>query len=376
MEADKKRIVEEVLKLEALALAEKTAELRVRRIATWDTPEIEYAYQNLETLSTMAFFFVEATDNVEIWTKMALNILSYFDTCITCFPSYALDNANFYCDYLAEKGLDMLQIGSVAYDSAGHVVVVKMYTKSDTSSKKRSLSEKKSYWCWWRDASQYEVATLLELSEKYDDEDDDIYSKYVYPEFYDMMISQRTKQWDGTPRKKNYSKASFKSEKQNYKIPMCQLGFWDVSTGHITDKGKMLLEIARRNGDSSKIYLNYLSKILLLDGKHLDLIKDVEDFQKKCPEIIPESSAEFFVLFDDYMETKNSIGTRKPSAVKTGAKKAYVRDEPKLWNKLGIIIPSGKGRYYWQYEGIKFNWQKINEILLSTGAEEKNDEKI
>jgi len=304
MEIDKKRIVEEVLKLEALALAEKTEELRVRRIATWDTPEIEYAYQNLETLSTMAFLFTDVKDDVEIWTRMALNVLSYYDACITCFPSNALDNANFYCDYLAEKGLDTLQIGSVAYDAAGHVIVVKMYTKADTSSKRRSQSEKKSYWCWWRDASQYEVATLLELSEKYDEEDDDIYSKYVYPEFYDMMISQRTKQWDGTPRKKNYSKASFKSEKQNYKIPMCQLGFWDVPTGHITDKGKVLLEVARRNGDGSRIYLNYLSKILLLDGKHLDLIKDVEDFQKKCPEIIPESSAEFFVLFDDYMETK------------------------------------------------------------------------
>lgn len=73
------------------------------------------------------------------------------------------------------------------------------------------------------------------------------------------------------------------------------------------------------------------------------------------------------------METKNSIGTRKPTAVKTGAKKAYVRDEPKLWNKLGIIIPSGKNRYYWPFKGIKFNWQKINEILMSTGSQEDKD---
>lgn len=374
MEMVKKQIVEEVLKLEALALAEKTQELRVRRIATWDTPEVEYAYQNIDTKDTLAFLFPNLLMGADEWVREALSVLSNFDSCITCFPSAVLGDANYYCDYLVDKGLDSLQIGCVAYDAVGHIVVIKMYVQSDTSSKQRSVSERKSYWCWWRDASHYEVATLLALSEKYDKEEDDIYTKYVYPEFFDMMINRQTKQWDGTPRNKNYSKASFKSEKQNYKIPMCQLGFWDAETGHITEKGKAVLEVAKRNGDGSGVYLSYLSKILLLDGKHLDLIKDLEDFQKKCPEVIPESSAEFFILFDDYMETKNAIGTRKPTAVKTGAKKAYVRDEPKLWNKLGIIVPSGKGRYYWPYEGIKFNWQKINEILMSTGTEENSNE--
>ncbi len=172
----------------------------------------------------------------------------------------------------------------------------------------------------------------MELSEKYDDDDGDIYTKKVYPEFYNMMINQETQQWDGTPRKKNYSQASFKSEKQNYKIPMCQLGLWEAEQGHIMQKGRAMLEVARRNGAGSNVFLAYLSKIILLDGKHLDLIKDLDEFQKNSPEEIPESSSDFFILFDNYMENKNSIGTRKPSAVTTGAKRSYVRDEPKLWN--------------------------------------------
>lgn len=371
---DKKLVVQEILKTEALAKAEEAEELRVRRIATWDTPQIEYAYQNVENLDTLAFFFPEVTKTEDDWIKETLDTLSYYDSCIVCFPSDALNEANYYCDSLVEKEIQMLQIGTVAYDMAGHVIVLRMYSKSDTKTKKRSQTEQKSYWCWWRDASHFEVATLLELSDKYDDLDEDIYTNKVYPEFYEMMISEQTKQWDGTPRHKNYSKASFKAEKQNYKIPMCQLGFWDVPTGHLTDKGRLLLEVERRNGDSSRIFFSYLAKIILLDGKHLDLIKDLDEFQKNCAEYIPESSADFFVLFDDYMETKNSIGTRKPSAVKTGAKKAYVRDEPKLWNKLGIIIPSGKGRYYWPFKGLKFDWPKINEILLTTGIQEDKDE--
>lgn len=366
MSFDQKTIIENILKTEELARAEKTDELHIRRIATWDTPTIEYAYQNMESMNTIAFIFPDIAEDVNEWVKWGLDMLSHYDSCIACFHSAFLSEANLYCDCLVEKGLESLQIGVVVYDKKDNIMVVRMYILSDTSSKKRSKGEKKSYWCWWRDASQYEVVTLLELSEKYDNVDEDIYTKKVYPEFYDMMINQQTKQWDGTPRKKNYSIASFKAEKQNYKIPMCQLGLWETSTGHITSKGRALLEVARKNGDDSNRYLSYLSKLLLLDGKHLDLIKDLDDFQKSCSEIIPESSVEYFILFDNYMETKGSIGTRKPTAVKTGAKKAYVRDEPKLWNKLGLIVSSGKGRYYWPFVGIKFNWSKINEVLIST----------
>ena len=371
MDLNQKSIAEAIMQTESIAKAEKAEELHYRRIATWDTPDIEYAYQIIESLRTIAFIFLDKNGDATEWIKQGLDALSHYDSCIACFASEALNEANYFCDLLVEKSLDSLQIGIVAYDNSEHFAIIKMYTRSDNTSKKRSKAEKKSYWCWWRDASHYEIATLLELSDKYDSIDDDIYSKKVYPEFYDMMINQETKQWDGSPRHKNYSKASYKSEKQNYKIPMCQLGLWEAETGHITPKGRVLLEVIRSNGDNSQRYINYLSKLILLDGKHLDLIKDLDDFQKNCPEIIPESSEEYFIAFDNYMETKGSIGTRKPSAVKTGAKKAYVRDEPKLWNKLGLVVPSGKGRYYWPFTGIKFNWSRINEILMST---EKNME--
>lgn len=360
-----KTIVEGVLKSDEFVKAEKIDELKLKRLKTTETPTIEYAYQNAESMRTTAFLFPNLDEDENEWVKKSLDVLSHFDSCIVCFPAELLPDATLYCDCITDKGLASLHIGVAIYDKNGKSLFIREYTLSDTSRNKRSEGEQKSYWCWWRDASQYEVATLLELSDKYDSQDGDIYTNKVYPEFYDMMINQQTKQWDGKPRNKRYSVASFKAEKQNYKIPMCQLGLWEVSTGHITTKGRALLEVIRKNGDNSQRYLAYLSKLILLDGKHLELIKDLDDFQKNWPEIIPETSSEYFVLFDYYMENKGSIGTRKPSAVKTGAKKSYVRDEPKLWNKLGLIVLSGKGRYYWPFKGIKFNWPRINEILFS-----------
>lgn len=362
---DKKSITEEILGTKDLANSEKVDELRLRRIATWETPFIEYAYQNVSNNNTIAFYYPDTMQGSGICIKRVLEALSRYDVCIVAFSATNLLEANEFCDDLDTKGLATLQIGVVVYDKNGKTLFIRQYVLSDTSSKKRSKSERKSYWCWWRDASQYEIAQLLRLSKEYDDLDGDIYTQKVYPIFYDLMINQKTKQWDGSPRKKNYSLASFKAEKQNYKIPMCQLGLWDTATGHITPKGNGLLDIIDRYGDGSGQYLDYLSKLLLIEGKHLDLIKDVDDFQHNCSELMPENSSDYFLIFDNYMEEKGSIGTRKPSAVTTGGKHSYIRDEPKLWNKLGLIISSGKGRYYWPFVGIKINWPRINEILLS-----------
>ena len=294
-----------------------------------------------------------------------IKALNSFDAVIVAFDVKSMTAADFFVQTLKKDRLLKLPIGVVIYDANGRTVVLQQFEVPKNTSIQRTVKEQKSYWCWWRDSSHYEVATLLELSYKYDDESGDIYSEKVYPEFFELMIEGKTRMWDGSPRKKIYSAASYKSEKQNYKIPMCQLGLWETETGHITDKGLTLLDVIRTYGSDSKEYFDCLAKLILIDGKHLDLVKDLDDFQKTSPELIPESSSEFFVLFDEYMMGKNSIGTRKPTAVKTGAKRSYVRDEPKLWNKLGIIKLQGSSRYYKPFIGIEFDWDRINEILLS-----------
>ena len=337
----------------------------LRRIATWYMKLVNYAYQDSETKKTVALLFRNDYDDNDTMLENAIKTLKDFDSLVCAFDLKSLNEANIFSEAIKSNHLERLSIGIVVYDVNNKISILQSYTLSRNVALKRTVKEQKSYWCWWRDGSQYEVADLLELSFKYDGEDGDIYSTRVYPEFFNMMISGKTKKWDGSARQKNYSPSSYKAEKQNYKIPMCQLGLWEVDTGHITDKGLTLLDVIRTYGADSNEYFDCLAKIILLDGKHLDLIKDLETFQKTKPEIIPESSTEFFILFDEFMMDKNSIGTRKPSAIKTGAKKAYVRDEPKLWNKLGIIRAQSPSRYYKPFKGIEFNWERINKILLS-----------
>lgn len=336
-----------------------------RRIATWNTSYVDYAFQDTVSQRNVALIFVNQFESVDDIKSKAIIVLNSFDSTLICFSSELINEANIFVDYLDDESLTVLPIGIAVYDNKLKCKIIKQIRFNKDRIIKRSSNEQKSYWCWWRDSSHFEVAALLKLSICYDDKQGDIYSEYVYPEFYNMMIDGKTKKWDGTPRKKSFSTSCYSAEKQNYKIPMCQLGLWDAKTGHITIKGRKLYSVVEKYGEESKEFFFSLAKMILVDGKHLDLIKDLDEFQKSCPELIPETSAEFFVMFDDYMLKKNSMGTRKPTAVTTGAKKAYVRDEPKLWNKLGIMKMQSSFRYFKPFKGIEFDWNKINEILLS-----------
>ena len=222
----------------------------------------------------------------------------------------------------------------------------------------------KTFWCWWRDLSHYELFDLLNLSFLYSENSGDIYTQYIYPEFYNMMVSGKTKQWDGTPRKKTASAASMKSEKQNYNIPLVQLDLWSRGEGRLTQAGYELLEIGKMYGPDSKKFLDRLGYLILVDGKHLELINSVNTFQKSSASI-PTKSSDYVVELEKYLTDNGSIGKRKPTAVTTGKKISYIRDEPKLWNKLGLVELKSKSSYFFPNEGYHFDWERITDILVN-----------
>lgn len=219
-----------------------------------------------------------------------------------------------------------------------------------------------TYWCWWRDMSQYEVFTLLNLLDKYSDNPGDIYSQFVWSEFWDLMINQKTKNWEGNPRDKKNSPATFKSEKQNYKIPLVQLGLIEPSEGRLTVEGYKLLSIGKIYGVNSSLFLDYLTKLVLIEGKHLILIQDLETFKDEAKAGNLTDQEVFRLSFEQYLSDNNSIGSRKPGRVTTGKKVSYIRDEPKLWNKLGLLKTKNT-RYFIQGRGYDFNWKRITDIL-------------
>lgn len=220
-----------------------------------------------------------------------------------------------------------------------------------------------TYWCWWRDMSNFEVYDLLKLAYRYRDEPGDIYTTSIWPAFSKQLKKNATKTWEGIYRNKTLTEATLKAEKQNYKIPLFQLGLISQGSGRITNTGIRLMFFGDLYGPDSQTFRDYLAQLLLVEGRYLELLKDLDRFQKENFDHIGDTAPDLYLHFEDYLEAKGSIGPRKPSAKTTGAKATYIRDETKICNKLGLIESKGN-RYFIPNEGIHINWERITDLVL------------
>ena len=124
-----------------------------------------------------------------------------------------------------------------------------------------------------------------------------------------------------------------------------------------------MLEIGKKFGPDSKRFIDKLAYLVLVNGRHLDLINLVDKFQKLTT--VSQTSEEHTVALETFLSDNGCIGKRKPTAVKTGAKNSYMRDEMKLWNKFGLLYTNNKRSYFFPEEGYKFNWERITDVLIS-----------
>ena len=71
---------------------------------------------------------------------------------------------------------------------------------------------------------------------------------------------------------------------------------------------------------------------------------------------------------DDYLLALEkelvSEGVIRPP--KGHSKPAYIRDEPKLWNKLELLRRKTDTRYFWPGTGLMFDWRRITGVLAGT----------
>lgn len=343
----------------------------ITRVGDWDWPRPDYVCYDEELRASYALEFKPPFQTKREYLTGFGQSIAYLQKHLysgLIVPFVADDGfriADFICDSMKSSELVNLHSSLYAYDyESENIFLLKPITNQRTDkSIITKYDSEKTFWCWWRDISHYELYDLLNLSFLFSEKEGDIYSEYIYPTFYQMMVDKRTKQWNGLPRNKKGSEASKKSEKQNYKIPLVQLELWSRSEGRLTSLGLELLELGKKYGPNSKRFLNRLSFLLLVNGRHLDLINLVDDFQKIST--VSNSSKDYTVALENFLSDNGCIGKRKPNAKTTNAKNSYMRDEMKLWNKLGLLYARNNTSYFFPGEGYKFNWKKITDILIS-----------
>lgn len=340
------------------------------RTGDWDWPRPDYVCYDETLKATYALEFKPPFQSKREYLTGLGQSLAYLQKHMysgLIVPFVADDGfriADFIADTLKSPEFDTVATSLYAYDyNTTAIDILRPITSlRDEISIKIKAVDDKTFWCWWRDLSHYELYDLLNLSFIFNDQSGDIYTDHIYPTFYKMMVDKKTKQWNGTPRSKGGKKASMKAEKQNYRIPLVQLELWSRSEGRLTDLGFELLEIGKRFGPDSKKFIDKLAYLVLVNGRHLDLINLVDKFQKVNS--IASTSEEHALALEKFLSDNGCIGKRKPTAVKTGAKNSYMRDEMKLWNKFGLLYLHNKRSYFSPGEGYKFNWERITDVLI------------
>jgi hypothetical protein len=137
---------------------------------------------------------------------------------------------------------------------------------------------------------------------------------------------------------------------------------------YLTDTGFELHRIGKLYGSTSQVFLNKLAKVVLIEGKHLDLIIEISNLQKKIIRDIksgsltvpPSSSENKFVrkeIGNDFYN--NGKLKTNPST----SSKPFLSPELQLWNGLGLVEKVSTS-YYTAGTGFNFNWDKITDILI------------
>jgi hypothetical protein len=214
----------------------------------------------------------------------------------------------------------------------------------------------RAFWAYWRDLSNfdlYEILRIIDLTDKPSFDGS-------FGQFWKEFASKgRARTWEGVPKKKKTLNApSQTAERLNVFLAMRHTGLLGPD-GRLTSEGLELLRVGKVYGADSVAFMNLLARLILIEGRHLDLIFWVEEQTRAIEPKDKQSSNEYVSALDKELVARGVIPPRK-----TGAKKAhFLRDEPKLWNKLGLLKRDHSTQYFHYEYGFVFDWRNIISVI-------------
>ncbi len=212
---------------------------------------------------------------------------------------------------------------------------------------------RKVFWGYWRDLSSHDLLTILNLMGT-----KSLSMEKAFNMFWKRFSTKgRARTWEGTSRKKK-SGTPDPSERLNTELAMKHAGLVD-SQGQMTAAGYGLLNTGRIYGADSVVFQEGLARQVLITGRHLDLIFWVDEKSRLIPLKNKRTAPKFYRALDLQLAKDGIIYAPSPGA----AKQYFLRDEPKLWNKLGLLVPANSHQYFHPEYGLAFDWRKIISIL-------------
>ena len=125
----------------------------------------------------------------------------------------------------------------------------------------------------------------------------------------------------------------------------------------ITPLGYDLHKTGKLHGPVSKAFKDHLARVILVEGKHLDLILDIEKYTRNKP---LRASLEARQRVYDKFEEKGLV-KQNPNRSASGSRKNF-SNEMQLWVHLGVLRKTGSS-YFQPGKGFDFDWRAITRII-------------
>lgn len=344
-----------------------------------------------------------------------LAYLSGYSSAITVLPETVegFEIAKFVSDLCDGLDLGNVPIGVASYSlsdvGTGSLPLKLLRKVPNITLNPASISINSTYWANWRDTSPSVIFTLLKISDEILSNSGTISQAAIWDEFWDSYfnIGGADKTLNETPSKvkifngsafvsahektkqrlrkkvskgemtqsdaldkleertsKTVTDSSYDGLRKNHFNFINQIGLWD-STGRLTESGWNLLHTGKIFSPDSPAFHDSLSKILLKEGGHLDLIVDFEEMNENLSrgkvKGITNSESMRRTVWGDL--DKRGLVKRNPLRKTTGAKKSF-QDEVTLWGHLGLIKRKGS-TYFFPNRGFLFDWAKIISLMSS-----------
>ena len=209
------------------------------------------------------------------------------------------------------------------------------------------------FWGYWRDLSNHDLLTLLDLMGRKSVSADKAFDVF----WRRLATTGRARTWEGNVRKKKFG-APDSSEKLNARLAMRHAGLVD-NHGDMTAAGYGLLNTGRIYGADSVAFMEELARQVLIAGRHLDLMFWVDEKTRSIPRNQRGTAPKYYRALDLQLARDGVISAPSPAA----AKQHFIRDEPKLWNKLGLLVKANSSQYFHHGHGLAFDWRKIISVL-------------
>jgi hypothetical protein len=287
-----------------------------------------------------------------------LTYLNAFDYALLVTPQVSFDGFEI-ADYLAETirsaPLQSVPLGILAYktDPASDMSSIEPL-RVRTGKVKKTRRERKAFWGYWRDLSHYDVFELLGLVDSRGTFDS------AWTTFWKTRLKVgKSRQWNGTFRKP-WKATSFDSHKLNVELSLRHADLV-ASDGRATQHGLELLQLGKVYGADSRAFLDELARRILIEARHIELIYWVSEVQPTIKASARKRSGDYLLALEKELVSEGVI--RPP---KRHSKPAFIRDEPKLWNKLELLRRQTTTRYFWSGTGLMFDWRRITGVMAGS----------